>query len=616
VSSVPIGDHALLSNCQSAALLSREGSVEWLCFPRFDSPSVFGRLLDDRAGHWSVHPVGEFRATRRYLDDTMVLETTFTTSTGSVKVVDALAMGGGQRGHHLGAEAPSLLIRKVKGEAGLVELETEYVPRTEYGLIWPLLTHVGGGIEGRGGADITVLTSPVDLEIGAGVGSGRFGVRAGQSLVFALQHGKFGEPSPRVWRQHVLARRLRDTIAAWRSWSKVHQRYQGRWPELVHISGRVLRALTFYPTGAVVAAPTTSLPEVSGGSRNWDYRFSWVRDSCLAMDAMWVAACPEEAEKFFRFLATAAATSLVRGADLQIMFGVRGNRDLSEREMPHLAGWRGSSPVRVGNGAWTQRQIDIYGELLAALYRLRDQISDLEPGTRDFLVAVADTAARCWTDQDQGIWEVRGPEQDFLHSKVMCWVALDRAVKLAGMLGAHDKVEGWMRTKDQIHETVLREGWSEKAGAFTQFFGSDDLDASALMMPLVGFLPAADPRMLATIEAIAEHLTHEQGLVYRYDTRGAGREGQEGAFLLCTFWLAHALALAGRPGRARQVFEGAICYLNDLGLLAEEVDPCTGELLGNFPQAFSHIGLVNAASAISEAERQTPRQGGHCAPSW
>jgi alpha,alpha-trehalase len=616
VSSVPIGDHALLSNCQSAALLSREGSVEWLCFPRFDSPSVFGRLLDDRAGHWSVHPVGEFRATRRYLDDTMVLETTFTTSTGSVKVVDALAMGRGQRGHHLGAEAPSLLIRKVEGEAGLVELETEYVPRTEYGLIWPLLTQVGGGIEGRGGADITVLTSPVDLEIGAGIGSGRFGVRAGQSLVFALQHGKFGEPSPRVWRQHVLARRLRDTIAAWRSWSKMHQRYQGRWPELVHISGRVLRALTFYPTGAVVAAPTTSLPEVSGGSRNWDYRFSWVRDSCLAMDAMWVAACPEEAEKFFRFLATAAATSLVRGADLQIMFGVRGNRDLSEREMPHLAGWRGSSPVRVGNGAWTQRQIDIYGELLAALYRLRDQISDLEPGTRDFLVAVADTAARCWTDQDQGIWEVRGPEQDFLHSKVMCWVALDRAVKLAGMLGAHDKVEGWMRTKDQIHETVLREGWSEKAGAFTQFFGSDDLDASALMMPLVGFLPAADPRMLATIEAIAEHLTHEQGLVYRYDTRGAGREGQEGAFLLCTFWLAHALALAGRPGRARQVFEGAICYLNDLGLLAEEVDPCTGELLGNFPQAFSHIGLVNAASAISEAERQTPRQGGHGAPSW
>ena len=615
MSSVPIGDHALLSNCHSAALLSREGSVEWLCFPRFDSPSVFGRLLDDRAGHWSVRPVGEFRATRRYLDDTMVLETTFTTATGSVRVVDALAMGRGQRGHHLGAEAPSLLIRQVQGETGLVELETEYVPRTEYGLISPLLTHTAGGIAGRGGADITVLTSPVDLEIAAGVGSGRFGVRVGESLVFALQYGKLGEPAPRVWRQHALARRLRDTIAAWRSWSKMHQRYQGRWPELVHVSGRVLRALTFYPTGAVVAAPTTSLPEVSGSDRNWDYRFSWVRDSCLAMDAMWVAACPEEAEKFFGYLATAAATSLVCGADLQIMFGVRGNRDLTERELPHLAGWRGSSPVRVGNGAWTQRQIDIYGELLAALYQLRDQISELDPATRDFLVAVADTAARRWTDKDQGIWEIRGPEHDFLHSKVMCWVALDRAVKLAGMLGAHDKVEGWKQTKDQIHATVLREGWSEKAGAFTQYFGSDDLDASTLMMPLVGFLSATDPRMLATIEAITEHLTDERSLVYRYDTRGGGLEGREGAFLLCTFWLAQALALADRPGRARQVFERAISYLNDLGLLAEEVDPATGELLGNFPQAFSHIGLVNAASAISEAEkRQTPRPAGQAAP--
>jgi alpha,alpha-trehalase len=596
-------------------LVSREGSVEWLCFSRFDSPSVFGRLLDDRAGHWSLHPVGEFRATRRYLDDTMVLETTFTTATGSVRVIDALALGRGKRGHHLGAEAPSLLIRQVQGETGLVELETEYVPRTEYGLIWPLLTHTAGGIAGRGGADITVLTSPVDLETAAGIGSGRFSVRAGQSLAFAMHYGELGEPAPRVWRQHALARRLRDTATAWRSWSKIHKRYQGRWPELVHISGRVLRALTFYPTGAVVAAPTTSLPELAGGSCNWDYRFSWVRDSCLAMDALSVAACPEEAGKFFGYLATAAATSLVRGADLQIMFGVRGNRDLTERELSHLGGWRGSSPVRAGNGAWTQRQIDIYGELLAALHRLRDQIAELDPVTRDFLVAVADTAARRWTDKDQGIWEIRGLEHDFLHSKVMCWVALDRAIKLAGLLGAHDKAEGWTQTRDQIHATVLHEGWSEEAGAFTQYFGSDDLDASALMMPLVGFLSATDPRMLATIEAIADHLTDERGLVYRYDTRGGGLEGQEGAFLLCTFWLAHALALADLPGRARRVFERAISYLNDLGLLAEEVDPGTGELLGTFPQAFSHIGLVNAASAISEAEkRQAPRQAGHAAP--
>jgi Glycosyl hydrolases family 15 len=260
------------------------------------------------------------------------------------------------------------------------------------------------------------------------------------------------------------------------------------------------------------------------GTRNWDYRFSWVRDACLTMDALWVAACPDEAAKFFAFLSTAAATSLYRGADLQIMFGVGGERDLSERVLPHLAGWRGSAPVRVGNGAWTQRQIDVYGELLAAVGRLRDQIGELDPATQAFLVAVADTAARRWAGKDQGIWEIRGAAQDFVYSKVMCWVALDRAIALAGKLGAEDRLEGWQRTRDDIHAAVLRHGWSQRAGAFTQAYGSDDLDASSLMMPIVWFLPATDPGVLATIDAIAERLTDERGLVYRYDTRG-GADG-------------------------------------------------------------------------------------------
>ena len=353
----------------------------------------------------------------------------------------------------------------------------------------------------------------------------------------------------------------------------------------------------------MVAAATTSLPEAAGGNRNWDYRFSWVRDASLTMDALWVAACPDEAEKFFTYLSTAAATSLGRGSDLQIMFGIRGERDLTERELPHLAGWRGSAPVRVGNGAWTQRQVDVYGELLAAVYRLRDQIGEPDPATRDFLVAVADAAARRWTEKDQGIWEIRGPEQDFLYSKVMCWVALDRAIVLAGTLHAEDRVDAWRATRDEIHSTVLREGWSDKAGAFTQYFGSDDLDASNLMLPIVGFLPARDPRILATIDAIEGRLSDERGLVYRYDTKGGvdGLEGSEGTFVLCTFWLAQALAMSDQPERARAVFERAATYVNDLGLLAEEVDD-QGELLGNFPQAFSHIGLVNAAWAISEAE--------------
>jgi alpha,alpha-trehalase len=605
MSSTPIGEHALLSDCHSAALVSRDGSVEWLCFPRFDSPSLFGRLLDDDAGHWSIRPIGDFHASRRYLDQTMVLETTFSTSTGSVTLVDALAMGATQRGHDLGGGAPGLLLREIRGVTGQVELETQYVPRTEYGLIWPLLMRIDGGISGRGGADLTVLSAPLDLELGTGAAFGRFHVEAGDSIAFGLHYGKPGGPTPRVWPQDELAKRLADTVVGWRSWSELHQAYQGPWRDLVHSSGRVLQALTFYPTGAIVAAPTTSLPEAPGGNRNWDYRYSWVRDASLTMHALWVAACPDEAEKFFSYLSTAAATSLGRGADLQIMFGVGGERDLSERVLPHLAGWRGSAPVRVGNGAWTQRQVDVYGELLAAVDRLRDQIGDLNPAVREFLIAVADTAARRWKEKDQGIWEIRGPEQDFLYSKVMCWVALDRAVALAGKLGAEGRVAAWQQTKDGIHEAVLREGWSEKAGAFTQYFGSDDLDASNLMMPIVGFLPASDPRMLATIDAIEERLTDERGLVYRYDTRGGvdGLQGREGTFVMCTFWLAEALALAGRPDRARPVFERAARYLNDVGLLAEEVNPDSGELLGNFPQAFSHIGLVNAAWAISEAER-------------
>jgi alpha,alpha-trehalase len=606
MSDTPIADLALLSDCHSSALVNREGTVEWLCFPRFDSPSVFGRLLDDRAGHWSIRPAGEFRTSRRYLDNTMALETTFTTATGSVAVTDVLALGEGKRGHDLGADAPGLLIRQVQGLHGHVGLDMEYQPRTEYGLIWPLLMRVDGGIASRGGADRTMLSASVALSLEDGSATGRFRVAAGQRLLFALHYHQPGEPPARVWPPSELAGRLADTAAGWRSWSDIHQAYQGPWHDLVHTSGRILQALTYYPTGAVVAAPTTSLPESPGGNRNWDYRFSWVRDASLTMDALWVAACPDEAEKFFDYLATAAATSLVHGADLQIMFGIRGERDLSERELGHLAGWRGSAPVRVGNGAWTQRQVDVYGELLAACARLHEQIHEFDPATRDFLVAVADAATRRWMDPDQGIWEIRGPQRHFLYSKVMCWVALDRVISLASKLNAEDKVAGWQRAAGRIRMTVLRDGWSPTAGAFTQYFGSEELDASNLVMPIMGFLPATDPRMLATIDAIATRLTDERGLVYRYDTAGGvdGLEGREGTFLLCTFWLAQALAMTGQTATAREIFERAASQANDLGLMSEEVDPETGELLGNFPQAFSHIGLVNAAWAIAEAERR------------
>jgi GH15 family glucan-1,4-alpha-glucosidase len=482
-----------------------------------------------------------------------------------------------------------------------VEIGLEYAPRLEYGLITPLLRPVQGGIVARGGADVLVLSSPLALSIEDSIAHTRFTLQAGEQVSFALQHRASWEKIPQVQTQTAIADSLHDTITGWHTWSDLHQRYEGPWRDLVHHSGRVLQALTFRPTGAIVAAPTTSLPESIGGERNWDYRYTWIRDASLTLDALWVAACPDEAHWFFSWMAGAVASQIRRDADLQIMFGVGGEHDLSERSLNHLAGWRASRPVRVGNGAWEQRQLDVYGELLGAARRLRDQLSELDEVTRVFLVEVAGAAAARWQERDQGIWEVRGDPRDFLYSKLMCWVALDCAIDLADILNAHDRIDTWTATREQIRDAILTYGWSEKAGAFTQSFGSDDLDASALMMPIVGFLPATDPRMRSTIDAIAERLTDEHGLVYRYRASD-GLAGEEGTFLLCTFWLAQAQALAGEIEHARATFEQAIAYANDVGLLAEEVDPASNELLGNFPQAFSHIGLVNAAWAISQAQ--------------
>jgi GH15 family glucan-1,4-alpha-glucosidase len=604
MSDTPIGDYALLSDRHSAALVDREGSVDWLCFPRFDSPSVFARLLDEGAGHWSIRPSVPHEVSRRYVEQTMVLETTFHTETGTVTLTDALLTGPDDGGHRLGVGVPHLLLRRVACADGQVPMEIEYGPRPEYGLIAPILSGVDGGVTSRGGAEWLVLTIPVRAEIDASVARAAFTVSAGESLHFGLHRSTLEETPARIWQQEELASRLESTVAAWRSWSALHQAYEGAWRDLVHQSGRVLQALSFQPSGAIVAAATTSLPEDAGGERNWDYRYTWVRDSCLTMGALWVAACPDEASDFFAFLTT-AAPSLAREGALQIMFGVGGEHDLTERTLPHLRGWRESRPVRVGNGAWNQQQIDVYGELLDAAYRLSDLLDDLDDDVRRFLIACADTAADRWQDKDQGIWEVRGGPRHFVYSKVMCWVALDRAIELADLLGAGDRVEGWSRTREEIRATILREGWNDRAGAFTQYFGSEDLDASNLMMPIVGFLPADDPRVLATIDAIAERLTDDSGLVFRYRTEGGvdGLAGEEGTFLLCTFWLAQALAMSGQVLRARSVFERAAAYVNDVGLLAEEVDPSRGELLGNFPQAFSHIGLINAAWAIDQAGR-------------
>jgi alpha,alpha-trehalase len=629
VNGKPIADYAILSDRHSAALTSRDGSVDWLCFPRFDSPSVFARLLGQEAGFWSLRATGVTSITRRYLDRTLVLETTYATPLGTAVVVDALAMGEGNRGHDLGQDAPHLLLRQVRCSRGEVEMEMEYSPRPNYGLVVPRLGAVEGGVVAAIGAEVLILSGTVALSADRASASARFRLEEGEQTGFALHYATAAPGPVQVWSGDEIAARLDDTVSAWQSWSELHQAYVGPWHDLVHQSGRVLQALSFQPTGAICAAATSSLPETVGGARNWDYRFTWVRDASFTIEALWVAACPDEANVFFDYITASATSSLKESGDLQIMFGIAGESDLTERVLSHLPGWRNSAPVRVGNAAWQQRQLDVYGELLSAVQRMSDRLFDpvarrvgplaspgqwdapreLSGATRRFLVQLADTAARRWQEKDSGIWEVRGEPRHFVYSKLMCWVALQRATALADALGVPERVDSWAKTQGRIADAILSEGWSDRLGAFTQSFGSDDLDASNLMMPLVGFLPPDDERVVATIEATEKHLTDARGLVRRYRAAD-GLSGDEGAFLLCTFWLAQALAKGGNTDRATEVFERTLPFVNDVGLLAEEVDTRSLELLGNYPQALSHIGLVNAAWAISEAKKRDPATEG------
>ncbi len=598
----PIADYALLSDCHSSALVSGEGSVDWLCLPRFDSPSVFGRLLDADAGHWSMHPAGVFESRRRYLSGSLVLETQFETPDGMVMVTVALIFASKERAHQIGLDAPHILVRVIEVTQGEVVMDVELAPRPEYGLVHPRLQPIPGGLLCLGGAELLCLSGPEPDGVADGIATWRLPLRAGDTTAFALHHGVSWQAAPEPIKAKDIEKRLADTRKAWESWSELHQRYQGPWRELVHQSGRVLKGLTYQPTGAIVAAPTTSLPEEVGGSRNWDYRYAWIRDASLTMNALWIAACPDEAQRFLEWIFRTAGTSLRKEHGLQIMYGVGGEHDLSERELPHLDGWRESRPVRVGNGAWDQHQSDIYGELFDAVYRLREQVGEIDEPIRIFLEDVADAASSAWGQPDQGIWEMRGEPQHFVYSKLMCWVALDRAIRLFDGVSDSERVARWSVVRAEVRESILHRGWNEGVGSYTQAFDSDELDASVLMLAITGFLSATDPRMLATIECVAVGLAAPCGLLRRY-TGADGVGGTESTFALCTYWLVECLALAGEVDRATQLFERVTAYANDVGLLSEEVDPIEGELLANFPQAFSHVGLVNAAWAISLAQQ-------------
>jgi GH15 family glucan-1,4-alpha-glucosidase len=455
----PIEQYGLLSDRHAAALVAANGSVDWLCLPRFDSPAVFAALLggDTDAGRWSIRPAAPAEVSRAYLDGTLVLRTRYVTAGGELELTDALAVGADDDPHRLGADAPHVLIRQLVCTAGSVEVAVEFRPRPEFGLVTPIVSGCEGGVVARGGPAVLVMASPVKLAAADGAAAGTVTMHAGQVLRFALQWAPLSAPAPRPWDQTEIAGKLEATIAAWRGWSAAHQSYQGPWRDLVHHSGRVLQGLTYQPTGAIVAAPTTSLPETAGAGRNWDYRYTWIRDAAFTMDALWVAACPDEAHEFFAFMTAAAATPRPQ-AHLQIMYGVGGEHDLTEHTLPHLPGWRDSRPVRVGNAAWAQSQLDVYGELLATAARFHDQLPDGDAPLRAFLTSLADTAARVWYQPDHGIWEIRGQPRHFLHSKLMCWVALDRAVALADRLDAADQAPAWKSARDQIRHAIQEHG--------------------------------------------------------------------------------------------------------------------------------------------------------------
>jgi GH15 family glucan-1,4-alpha-glucosidase len=586
-----IEDYAIIGDEQTAALVGTDGSVDWLCLPRFDSAACFARLLgDEDNGYWRIAPVGEDRCTRRaYRRDTLVLDTEWETEQGAVRVTDLMP----QRDR-----APDL-VRVVEGLDGEVTLHSVLKLRFDYGSIVPWVRRVDGHRVAVAGPDSTWLRSEPEVRSwGEDFGThAEFTVRKGEKVAFVLTwHPSHEERPPLVDPYEA----LRHSVEDWRAWAS-RCRYDGPYRDAVVRSLITLKALTYAPTGGIVAAATTSLPEELGGVRNWDYRYCWLRDSTLTLGALLSAGYQEEAEAWRNWLLRAVAGD---PADLQIMYGLAGERRLPEFELPWLSGFAGSAPVRIGNDAVKQLQLDVYGEVMDSLSLARISGLSAQPDVWALQTALMDFLRDNWRQPDEGLWEVRGGRRQFVHSKVMVWVAADRAVRT---LERHPELDGdldgWRALRDEVHREVCEKGYDPERNTFTQSYGSRELDAALLLIPRVGFLPPDDPRVLGTIDAVRKELDHG-GFLHRYSTTDSdqaeidGLPGSEGTFLVCSFWLADALHMTGRTQEARELFERLVGLVNDVGLLSEEFDPVTGRQLGNFPQAFSHIGLVNTALAL------------------
>jgi|RhiMetdeSRZDD1v2_1073273.scaffolds.fasta_scaffold28249_3 GH15 family glucan-1,4-alpha-glucosidase len=582
---LPIADYALIGDCETAALVGRDGSIDWLCLPRFDSPACFAALLGTEAnGRWRLAPSGPVTRVRRaYRNDTLVLETEFETETGVVAVVDCMP-----------PRVPEL-VRVVEGRQGRVAMGMELVIRFDYGSLVPWVRRTGEGLVAVGGSNGLRLLAPVALRNEDFRTFADFTVSAGERVPFQLTWYPSHEGPPA---SQDAARSLEQTESWWRRWAG-RCTYEGEWRDAVVRSLVTLKALTYEPTGGIVAAVTTSLPEQLGGTRNWDYRFCWLRDATFTLYALMIGGYLDEARHWRDWLVRAVAG---QPAQAQILYGVAGERLQPEWTLPWLKGHGGATPVRVGNAATTQFQLDVYGEVLDALHVARR--AGLDPDENAWRVerAFADFVATAWREPDEGIWEVRGGRRHFTHSKVMAWIALDRAVRAVERFGLAGPVDRWRATREAIHADVCRHGFDREVGAFVQSYGSRELDASLLLLPLVGFLPADDARVQGTVRAVSERLTAD-GFVLRYRTHTGvdGLPPGEGAFLPCTLWLADNYAIQGRLDEAREVFERVLAARNDVGLLAEEYDPRSRSLLGNFPQALSHVGLINTARNLGRA---------------
>jgi GH15 family glucan-1,4-alpha-glucosidase len=591
----PIADYALIGDCHSAALVSRSGSIDWCSLPRFDSGSTFGRLLDwERGGYCSIAPVGGHgRVTRRYLDGTLVLETTFRTSKGEARLTDCFAM---RRG---GAHEPfRQILRVVEGIRGRVEVNVEVKPRFDYGECRPWIRKHGEGFFSCiGGDDGLVVSGEADLAPGRDDDlRGRFVLKDGERVRLSLQYFRPEELDPRPPAPPDRAevdRRLEESIKWWRRWSSTAKLDGPDGPAALR-SAIVLKALTHAPTGAMVAAPTTSLPEVEGADRNWDYRYSWVRDSSFSARSLAALGCDAEADGFRRF---AERSSAGHADELQIAYGVGGERRLDEFELDELEGYRGSRPVRMGNAAAKQVQLDVYGHLVDLAWRWHERGHSPDDDYWQFLVELVEGAIARWTERDRGIWEVRAAPQHFVHSKVMCWAAVDRGIRLAKESSRKAPTRRWSKARDEMRRAIESRGVDRRRGVFRRAFGSRQLDGALLLIPSVGFVEYDDPTMIRTTDAIRERLT-EGGLVRRFVERPAARRA-EGTFLACSFWLAECLAFQGRLGEAREVYDTAISTGNDLGLFAEEFDPESGQMAGNFPQGLTHLSHVAAAVALA-----------------